>query len=1290
MNINRNFFSSFTKQYQVQKTVRFALEPIGSTEKRLIDNQIVEAARRKDSAYKIVKPIIDQKFRSYIDKVLQDCETMDWNELESVYIEYKNDNTEKNEGLLKKSQDKIRKKISKAFENNAEYKDLFDVNLFKTRLPQYVLDMNLDQESKEAVEEFQKFKTYFDNFLNVRKSIFSSDEKSNTIPYRIVNQNFMVFINNRIACKIIEEQIDRDLVEITRRYKNDDQWTYYEIGNLKEWFETNNYQRCLSQWGIERYNYAIGIVNLYTNEFLQKSKIDLKRNKVLLRPLYKQILSDRDMPSWLPEQFADGEEGEKQLFTALKAMEEQLKQEKILARVSALFKNISADNDQIYIAHSDLPSVSMLLQMKWDGLEQMIQKVLVGENKNITEKRKKEIEKQLKKDKSLLELSDYLYTYSMNEPDTNIPRLDAIFEHSIELCQDYEVKRDELHKAIALGRGKLNENEKLIVTLKDYLDAVQSILHYLKMFIVSDELEKDAVFYSELDYLYEQINIVVPLYNKVRSYVTRKTYSVDKLRIMFERSDFLGGWGQDFGTKEALLFQKDNLYYIGVIESKYSEEEVNYLYDGIDKNNSAIHYEYNFQKMDNKNIPRLFIRSKGDNYAPAVRQYQLPVEDIIDIYDKGMFKTEYKKKNEKEYYESLEKLIDYFKLGFSRNEAFHKFQFKWKPSNEYENIAEFYRDTNNACFYLEKREINFEHLLEQVEQGKMYLFQISSKDFKTDSKGTPNLQTIYWRELFSDENIKNGVIKLSGNASIYMRDASIQKPVIHKQGSVLVNRWYEKDGQLKPIDNTTYVKYLKLANGTLSEDTLDDIELELWKSGLVQTKVATHDITKDKRYTKKQYMLHAPLVLNYKQPEKPYYFNDKVRAFLKNNPDVNIIGIDRGEKNLIYVTVIDQKGNIIEGTQKSFNQVEQKLKQGNRQVDYMDKLNSVEKKHDSARKSWMQIGTIKELKEGYLSQVVHEITEMMIQYNAIIVMENLNQGFKRGRMKVEKSVYQKFEKMLIDKLNFLAFKRDLEGNMLDTHEIGGVMNAYQLADQFTSFSDIGMQMGFIFYVPAAYTSKIDPVTGFANLFQQDDTKTVEKRLAFLKRFDDFSWDNEEKTFKVSFDYDNFKCVATSYQKKWCMYANVERYRKSKENSYKPQKYIPNDELIKHFNKMGIQYLDGHNLIHDIESFDKNTIFTMVYCIKLMLQLRNNKFDKDGKEIDYISSPIKCNGKFFVSGEDEKLPKDSDANGAYHIAMKGLLALNKLNKLADEDGKISYKDWKITHAEWFEFMQTRNK
>ena len=86
---------------------------------------------------------------------------------------------------------------------------------------------------------------------------------------------------------------------------------------------------------------------------------------------------------------------------------------------------------------------------------------------------------------------------------------------------------------------------------------------------------------------------------------------------------------------------------------------------------------------------------------------------------------------------------------------------------------------------------------------------------------------------------------------------------------------------------------------------------------------------------------------------------------------------------------------------------------------------------------------------------------MMVKYDAIVVMEDLNVGFKRGRFKVERQVYQKFEKALIDKLNYLVTTKDESEYGI----AGSVSNAYQLTEKFKSFKDMGKQNGMLFYMP---------------------------------------------------------------------------------------------------------------------------------------------------------------------------------------------------------------------------------
>ncbi|NCQ82230.1 hypothetical protein GW750_05535 [bacterium] len=47
---------------------------------------------------------------------------------------------------------------------------------------------------------------------------------------------------------------------------------------------------------------------------------------------------------------------------------------------------------------------------------------------------------------------------------------------------------------------------------------------------------------------------------------------------------------------------------------------------------------------------------------------------------------------------------------------------------------------------------------------------------------------------------------------------------------------------------------------------------------------------------------------------------------------------------------------------------------------------------------------------------------MVLKYNALVVLENLNTGFKNSRKKIEKSAYQNLEVALAKKLSFLVDK----------------------------------------------------------------------------------------------------------------------------------------------------------------------------------------------------------------------------------------------------------------------------
>jgi CRISPR-associated protein Cpf1 len=348
---------------------------------------------------------------------------------------------------------------------------------------------------------------------------------------------------------------------------------------------------------------------------------------------------------------------------------------------------------------------------------------------------------------------------------------------------------------------------------------------------------------------------------------------------------------------------------------------------------------------------------------------------------------------------------------------------------------------------------------------------------------------------------------------------------------------------------------------------------------------------------------------------------------------------------------------------------------------YQAKLAQREQERDEVRKNWRSIGKIKELKEGFLSAVIHEIAVMMVENNAIVVLEDLNFGFKRGRFKVERQVYQKFEKMLIDKLNYLSFKD------CRVDEEGGILRGYQLTQQFTSFQRLGKQSGFLFYIPAAYTSKIDPVTGFVNHFNFNDLTNAKSRKEFFMRMERIEMKSGNIEFE--FDYRKFKTYQTDFRNVWTISTSGKRIvMQIDENGRKQMRdYYPTQEIVATFKERGIDIgdrMDLKALIADIEANAANATFfsRLFYAFQKTLQMRNSNA---ATEEDYILSPIVSNGKQFCTineankGKDangnwlSKLPVDADANGAYHIALKGLYLIN--NPLTK----------KIENEKWFQFM-----
>jgi CRISPR-associated protein Cpf1 len=134
----------------------------------------------------------------------------------------------------------------------------------------------------------------------------------------------------------------------------------------------------------------------------------------------------------------------------------------------------------------------------------------------------------------------------------------------------------------------------------------------------------------------------------------------------------------------------------------------------------------------------------------------------------------------------------------------------------------------------------------------------------------------------------------------------------------------------------------------------------------------------------------------------------------------------------------------------------------------------------------------------------------------------------------------------------------------------------------------------------------------------------------------------------------------------------------------------NDEFKKHLEKAGIAYEDGSDLREKIASSnDASFLKGMIETLRVLLALRYNNGRKGNEEKDYILSPVADeNGNFFNSLKaDGSLPVDADANGAYHIAKKGLLLIKKIKEF-DPEGNKKYPDLSLSNDEWFHSLWFR--
>ena len=1235
--------------YPVSKTLRFELRPVGKTQEWIEKNRVLEGDEQKAADYPMVKKLIDEYHKVCINDSLKNAH-FDWNPLKEAIENYQKTQSEEAKKKLEAEQALMRKQIAATIKDFKYFKELTAAtpsDLITSVLPEFSDD--------ESLKSFRGFATYFSGFQENRINIYSQEAISTGVPYRIVHDNFPKFLSDLE----VYEKLKNTCPEVVRQTAKELK-PFLEGVMIDDIFSLDFYNSLLTQDGIDFFNQVIGGVsekdrqkyrgiNEFSVRYRQQHKeLTTSKKAMTMIPLFKQILSDRDTLSYIPAQIETEEELVSsicQFYEHITHHERDGKTINVLSELVALLEKIDAyDPNGICITANKLTDISQKLFGKWSVIEEKMKDKAIQQYGDIS------VAKNKKKVDAFLSRKAYSLSDLCFDEESSFSHYYSELPQILNAISGYWIQFNEWCKSEE--KQKFLNNPTGTEVVKNLLDAMMELCHKCSVLVMPEEYEVDKSFYNEFLPLYEELDALFLLYDKVRNYLTQKPSDVKKFKLNFESPLLANGWDQNKEMiNNAILLFKDGKSYLGVLNAKNKAKIKNAKGDV--SSSSYKKMVYKLLSDPSKDLPhKIFAKGNLDTFKPS--------EYILEGRELGKYKKgpHFDKK-------FLHDFIDFYKAAIAIDPDWSKFNFQYSPTESYDDIGMFFSEIKKQAYKIRFTDISESQVNEWVDNGQLYLFQLYNKDYAEGAHGRKNLHTLYWENLFTDENLSNLVLKLNGQAELFCRPQSIKKPVSHKIGSKMLNR---RDKSGMPIPESIYRSLYLFYNNKKKESELTAEEKQYLNQVIV--KEATHEIVKDRRYTRQEYFFHVPLTFN-ANADGNEYINEQVLNYLKDNPDVNIIGIDRGERHLIYLTLINQHGEILK--QKTFNVVNN--------YNYHSKLEQREKERDEARKSWDSISKIKDLKEGFLSAVIHEITKMMIENNAIVVLEDLNFGFKRGRFKVERQVYQKFEKMLIDKLNYLSFK-DCEAG-----EEGGILRGYQLTQKFISFQRIGKQSGFLFYIPAAYTSKIDPITGFVNHFNFNDITNAEKRKEFFMKMERIEMKNAHIEF--TFDYRKFKTFQTDYQNVWTVSTFGKRIvMRTNEKGYKQMvDYEPTNDIIKAFKDKGIQLLEGSDLkamIAEIEANATNAGFfgTLFYAFQKTLQMRNSNA---ATEEDYILSPVAKDGYQFCSTDEankgrdaqgnwvSKLPVDADANGAYHIALKGLYLLR------------NPETKKIENEKWLQFM-----
>ncbi|EKE28449.1 MAG: hypothetical protein ACD_3C00058G0015 [uncultured bacterium (gcode 4)] len=1219
---------AFTGLYEVQKTLRFELVPIGLTQSYLENDWVIQKDKEVEENYGKIKAYFDLIHKEFVRQSLENAWLCQLDDFYEKYIELHNSLETRKDKNLAKQFEKVMKSLKK------EFVSFFDAkwNEWKQKfsfLKKWWIDVLNEKEvldlmaefypdEKELFDKFDKFFTYFSNFKESRKNFYADDGRAWAIATRAIDENLITFIKNIEDFKKLNSSF--------REFVNDN---FSEED--KQIFEIDFYNNCLLQPWIDKYNKIVWwyslenwekvqwlnekINNFKQNQNKSNSK-DLKFPRMKL--LYKQILGDKEKKVYIDEIRDD-----KNLIDLIdnSKRRNQIKIDNANDIINDFINNNAKfELDKIYLTRQSINTISSKYFSSWDYIRwyfwtgELQEFVSFYDLKETFWKIEYETLENIFKD---------CYVKGINTESQNniVFETQGIYENFLNIFK-FEFNQNisqisllewELDK---IQNEDIKKNEKQVEVIKNYFDSVMSVYKMTKYFSLEKwkkrvELDTDNNFYNDFNEYLEGFEIWKD-YNLVRNYITKKQVNTDKIKLNFDNSQFLTWWDKDKENERlGIILRREWKYYLWILKKWNTLNFGDYL----QKEWEIFYEKMNYKQLNNvyRQLPRLLFpltkklnELKWDELKKYLSKYIQNFwynEEIAQIKIEFDIFQESKEKWEKFDIDKLRKLIEYYKKWvLALYSDLYDLEFiKYK---NYDDLSIFYSDVEKKMYNLNFTKIDKSLIDGKVKSWELYLFQIYNKDFSESKKewSTENIHTKYFKLLFNEKNLQNLVVKLSWWADIFFRD------------------------------KTENLKFKKDKNG--------------------------QEILDHRRFSQDKIMFHISITLNANCWDK-YWFNQYVNEYMNKERDIKIIWIDRWEKHLAYYCVIDKSWKIFNNEIWTLNELNW--------VNYLEKLEKIESSRKDSRISWWEIENIKELKNGYISQVINKLTELIVKYNAIIVFEDLNIWFKRWRQKIEKQIYQKLELALAKKLNYLTQKDKKDDEILWN------LKALQLVPKVNDYQDIWnyKQSWIMFYVRANYTSVTCPNCWLRKNLYISNSATKENQKKSLNSIA-IKYNDWKFSFSYEIDDKSWKQKQSLNKKKFIVYSDIERFV-----------YSPLEKLTKviDVNKKLLELFRDFNLSLDInkqiQEKDLDSVFfkSLTHLFNLILQLRNSD-SKDNK--DYISCPS-C--YYHSNNWLQWFEFNWDANWAYNIARKGIILLDRIRKNQEKP------DLYVSDIDWDNFVQS---